>query len=73
MPVFPFPVRDLGRLERVLLVALLVPVLLLTVAATVPALVVLPFLPGGCARAVQLLRTHTAAIAALLRGSRTRR
>ncbi|MFH9347578.1 dTMP kinase [Kitasatospora sp. NPDC017646] len=56
--------------QRVLLVALLTPLLLVTVLAAVPALVVLPFLPGGTDRAVRLLRTHTAQLRTLLNASR---
>ncbi|WP_435610494.1 hypothetical protein [Streptomyces sp. C10-9-1] len=40
-------------------------------AAAVPALIVLPFLPGGTDRAIALLTAHTAYLRALLTGSRT--
>ncbi|MFD0568476.1 hypothetical protein ACFQ0T_03285 [Kitasatospora gansuensis] len=60
----------LGNLQRVLLVALLAPVLAVMVLATVPALAVLPFLPDGDRRTVSLLKTHATTAAVLLRGSR---
>lgn len=69
MPLLPVPASAVAQLERVLLVALLLPPLLIVVLATVPALVVLPFLSDGGRRTVELLRTHTAAAASLLRGS----
>jgi hypothetical protein len=67
LPVDP---RALANLQRVLLVALLAPAHLVTVLATVPALVVLPFLPDGSRRTAALLRSHAALAATLLRGSR---
>ncbi|MBD0692983.1 hypothetical protein BG452_12010 [Streptomyces sp. CBMA123] len=70
LPALPF-LSPAGRTtQRVLLVALLTPLLLLTVLAAVPALVVLPFLPGGTDRAVRLLRVHTAQLRTLLDASR---
>ncbi|MEU5403885.1 dTMP kinase [Streptomyces californicus] len=70
---FPFlpPPSTLGAIQRVLLVALLTPAVLLALAAAVPALIVLPFLPGGTDRAIALLTAHTAYLKALLTGSRT--
>ncbi|WP_457028515.1 dTMP kinase [Kitasatospora sp. P5_F3] len=70
MPLLPLGPRVLGHLQRVLLVALLAPVLLITVLATVPALAVLPFLRNGNRRTVNLLNTHAATATVLLRGSR---
>ncbi|MFJ8431568.1 dTMP kinase [Kitasatospora sp. NPDC094019] len=70
MTVLTLTPRTLGPLQRVLLVALLAPVLVLVVVATVPALLVLPFLRDGDRRVVSLLRAHTAALSALLTGSR---
>ncbi|MDH6108007.1 hypothetical protein P3T36_007673 [Kitasatospora sp. MAP12-15] len=68
MPTFPFPLggRALGPVQRVLLVALTVPVLAVVTVAAVPALVVLPFLPGGTDRAVRLIRSHVAYARTLL-------
>ncbi|MFJ9459704.1 dTMP kinase [Kitasatospora sp. NPDC101447] len=71
MALLPLGPRAFSSLQRVLLVALLAPVLLITVLATVPALVVLPFLRDGNRRTASLLRSHTDAAAALLAGSRT--
>ncbi|MFI6873940.1 hypothetical protein ACIBL6_10920 [Streptomyces sp. NPDC050400] len=59
-----------GAAPRALLVALTVPALFLTTAATLPALVVLPFVPGGVARAVRLTSALTAFATALLAHSR---
>lgn len=70
LPFLPFPL-PLAPLQRVLLVALLVPLLLVTVVAAVPALILLPFLPGGTDRTIRILRTHTAQIRTLLDTSRT--
>ncbi|MFJ9776767.1 dTMP kinase [Kitasatospora sp. NPDC101157] len=67
LPLLPLSGRTA---QRVLLVALLTPALLVTVLAAVPALVVLPFLPGGTDRAVRLLHTHTAQLRTLLNASR---
>ncbi|MFE0459295.1 dTMP kinase [Kitasatospora sp. NPDC058965] len=68
MSTFPFTLgsRSLGPLQRVLLVALTVPALAAVTVATVPALVVLPFLPGGTDRAVRLIRAHVAYARTLL-------
>ncbi|CAN3978598.1 dTMP kinase [Kitasatospora purpeofusca] len=70
MTVLTLAPRVLGPLQRVLLVALLTPVLAVVVLATVPALLVLPFLRDGDRRVVSLLRTHTATLSVLLTGSR---
>ncbi|MGA5123290.1 hypothetical protein ACPCAG_08230 [Streptomyces pseudogriseolus] len=56
-------------LRRVLLVALLVPAVLLTLAATVPALAVLPFFSDGTDRAVRLLQAHNAYLRTVLSAS----
>lgn len=70
IPFLP-PPHALGALQRVLLVALLTPAVLLALAAAVPALIVLPFLPGGTDRAIALLTAHTGYLKTLLTGSRT--
>ncbi|MFF3071170.1 dTMP kinase [Kitasatospora sp. NPDC057904] len=73
MAFLPLSPRGIGNLQRVLLVALLSPALVITVLATVPALTVLPFLPDGTRRTVDLLRTHANAASALLSASRAER
>lgn len=71
MPLLPLPSpRALGAFQRVLVVALLAPAALLALTATLPALAVLPFLPGGTERAVGLLTAHTGYLRTLLTGSR---
>lgn len=55
---------------RVLLVGLLTPVLLIALAASLPALLVLPFLPCGTDRAIRLLAAHRSYLLALLTESR---
>ncbi len=70
IPFLP-PLSALGAIQRVLLVALLTPAVLLALAAAVPALIVLPFLPGGTDLAIALLTARTAYLRALLTGSRT--
>ncbi|MER6563449.1 dTMP kinase [Streptomyces sp. NPDC001027] len=62
--------RTVGALQRVLLVALLSPAVLVALAAAVPALVFLPFLPGGTDRAIKLLSAHTWYLSTLLTNSR---
>ncbi|MDV7220432.1 dTMP kinase [Streptomyces prunicolor] len=62
--------RILGALQRVLLVALLTPAVLIALTAAVPALAVLPFLPGGTDRAIKLLAAHTRYLSTLLTNSR---
>ena len=69
--MIPFP-RPGGAFQRVLLVALLAPVVLLAATAAVPALVVLPFFPTGTERTVKLISAWTAYARALLSGSRDR-
>ncbi|MGW2725381.1 dTMP kinase [Streptomyces sp. NPDC001492] len=64
------PARSLGALQRVLLVALLTPVVLIVAIASVPAFVVLPFFPGGTDRVTLLLTTLTGYVTALLTNSR---
>lgn len=59
-----------SALKRVLLVALLTPVLIVALAASLPALLVLPFLPGGTDRAIRLMRAHRSYLLALLKESR---
>ncbi|PJN24396.1 dTMP kinase [Kitasatospora sp. CB02891] len=68
-PFLPVPL-PFKALQRILLVALLIPLLLITVAAAVPALVLMPFLPGGVDRTVRLLHAHTSQIRTVLTGSR---
>ncbi|MFB7575924.1 hypothetical protein [Streptomyces sp. NPDC056165] len=54
-----------------LIIALLVPVLLLVTLAALPALIIMPFFPGGTERMVTLLRAHISYARALLTGSRS--
>ncbi|OQR59960.1 dTMP kinase [Streptomyces maremycinicus] len=68
-PWLPSP-RTLGALQRVMLVALLTPAVLVALTAAVPALVLLPFLPGGTDRAIKLLTAHTRYLGTLLTNSR---
>lgn len=68
-PWLPSP-RTVGALQRVLLVALLTPAVLVALIAAVPALIVLPFLPGGTERAIKLLCAHTRYLGTLLTNSR---
>lgn len=63
--------RTLGALQRVLLVALLTPAVLISLTTAIPALAVLPFLSGGTDRAVTLLTAHTHYLNSLLTNSRT--
>lgn len=71
MTLLPLPSpRTAGALQRVLLVALLTPAVLLSLLPMVPALLTLPFLPGGTERTVTLLHAHTACVRTLLTGSR---
>ncbi|MEV6841693.1 hypothetical protein AB0N17_46100 [Streptomyces sp. NPDC051133] len=55
--------------RQCVIVALFVPAALIALTATVPAMLVLPFLPDGTGRAVQLLTAHTDYIRTLLDGS----
>lgn len=66
VPMIPQP----GAIQRVLLVALLAPVVLVAAAAAVPAMVVLPFLPNGTERAVKLISAWTSYARTLLLSSR---
>lgn len=61
--------RRTGGLQRVLLVALLTPALLLVIGALVPALAVLPFRADGTERVLRLLAAITAIDGTLLRRS----
>lgn len=70
LPPLTLSARTLGALQRVLLVALLTPAALIMVLGSLPALVLLPFLPGGTDRAIKLLKAHTAHLRALLTTSR---
>lgn len=63
--------RALGAFQRVLTVALLTPAVLLALTAALPALTVLPFLPGGTDRAIKLLTAQTCYLTTLLTKSRT--
>lgn len=63
MTYLPLPI---GPLQRVLVVALLTPALLVALTAAVPALAILPFLTDGTDRAVRLLRAHNAYLRTLL-------
>lgn len=69
LPWLPNP-RTADALHRVLVVALLTPAVLIALAAALPALAVLPFLPGGTERTVELLTAHTRYLATLLTNSR---
>ncbi|MFG2825298.1 dTMP kinase [Kitasatospora sp. NPDC048365] len=66
------PSRAIAPLQRVLVLALLAPALLLATLAAFPALVIIPFLSDGTNRTVSLLRAHAAYASALLTGSRSR-
>jgi hypothetical protein len=66
--LLPTPV-SLTALQRVLLIALLVPITTVMTAGSLPALMVLPFLPGGTDRATRLLRAHRAYLHTLLTDS----
>jgi hypothetical protein len=57
-------------LQRVLLVTLLAPVILIAATAAIPAHAMLPFLPGGIDRAVKLISAYTAYARTLLSVSR---
>jgi hypothetical protein len=69
-PWLPVP-RTLGALQRVLLVTLLTPAVLIALTAAVPALIVLPFLPEGTDRAIALLTAHRRYLSALLTNSKS--
>jgi hypothetical protein len=62
--------RTVGAFQRVLTIALLTPAVLIALVAALPALVVLPFLPGGTDRAIKLLAAHTRYLTTLLTNSR---
>jgi hypothetical protein len=70
MSPIPIPTAALSGLQRVLLVAALAPALLIVVVASIPAILVLPFLDDGVQRAKSLLGAHTKLVATLLRDSR---
>lgn len=65
------PTRVVGDLQRVLIVAMLTPVVLIAVIATIPALVLLPFFPQGTDRAVKLFTAYTTYVRVLLNKSRS--
>ncbi|MFE2509828.1 dTMP kinase [Streptomyces naganishii] len=65
------PTAALRGAQRVLLVALLAPALLIAVIATTPALLVVPFLRNGTRRTKDLLGAFAAMAATLLRDSRS--
>jgi hypothetical protein len=75
MPISPLPavVHALGPSQRVLLVALLTPAVLIALMAAVPALIVLPFCPGGTDRAIRLLEANTAYLRTLVIATRPAR
>jgi hypothetical protein len=60
----------LDAFQRVLLVALLTPAVLIALLATIPALALLPFFPAGTDRATRLLSAHTRYLNTLLTNSR---
>lgn len=70
IPVLPSP-RTLGACQRVLVVAVLAPAVLLALSTAVVPLIFLPFLPGGTERSVKLLAAHATYLRTLLNGSRT--
>ncbi|MGW4759694.1 dTMP kinase [Streptomyces chartreusis] len=70
LPVWLPSPRTVGALQRVLIVALLTPAVLVALTAAVPALVLLPFLPGGTDRAIKLFTAHTRYLGTLLTSSR---
>jgi hypothetical protein len=63
--------RTLSGLQRVLLVALLTPALIIAITAAVPAMALLPFFPQGTERTIRILRAHTTYLRTLLTASRT--
>ncbi|MGW2376574.1 dTMP kinase [Kitasatospora sp. NPDC001683] len=65
------PLRDPGALQRVMVVALLAPVLLIAAIASVPVFAILPFLSHGTERTVRILTAHTAYARTLLTASCT--
>ncbi|MFC6064360.1 hypothetical protein [Streptomyces ochraceiscleroticus] len=69
--MFLVPPPALAPLQRVLIVALIAPTLLLITVAALPALAVMPFFPGGTERSIALLRAHMAYVRTLLTGSQS--
>ncbi|MFE9424032.1 dTMP kinase [Kitasatospora sp. NPDC006697] len=67
--MLPF-LNQLAASQRVLLLALALVPLLVIAVATVPAYLVLPFLPDGVDRAARLLATQTAWLRTALAGTR---
>ena len=65
------PIRALGATQRVLIIALLVPALLLVTVSALPALMIMPFLPNGTDHVIKLLHTHITYAHVLLVGSRS--
>lgn len=59
-------IGQFNALQRVLLVGLGTPALTLAMAASLPALALLPFLPHGTERAAKLLRAHAAYLRTLM-------
>lgn len=59
-------VGQFNALQRVLLVGLGTPALTLAMAASLPALALLPFLPHGTERTARLLRAHAAYLRTLM-------
>lgn len=59
MLLIPVIIRDLRPPQRALLVALLTPAFTVVTLGLVPALLLLPFLPGGTDRAIKLIRELT--------------
>lgn len=66
----PSALRTAGAFQRVLIVTLLAPALFIALTAALPALIVLPFLPGGTDKAIKLLGAHIRYLATLLTHSR---
>jgi hypothetical protein len=71
MALLPLPSpQTLGALQRILVIALLAPAVVLALLAALPALSVLPFLPNGTERYIRLLGAHTSYLRTLLVNSR---
>ncbi|MET7737739.1 dTMP kinase [Streptomyces sp. NPDC005402] len=65
--------KDVGRIQRVLLVLILLPSLMLLTAAAVPAVALLPFTRHGGERAVGIITTLAAFVHDVLVESRDHR
>jgi len=70
--MLPFPRIPAGA-QRVILAALAILPLLIVVVATIPALLVLPFLPHGTSRLLRLIEKMIMWLREALAGSRSTR